>query len=115
MPWPRKEPDPLEARRRQLAEQQRHLSEQKKRLTERLNSIPSSAGARRIEPPVWRREEDGPNGRDAEPTPARRRNLARQRQRDMVLFFIFIIVLLIVLGVVIWVAYVRNTIPINGT
>jgi hypothetical protein len=117
MPWNRNDFDPLEARRRQLAEQERLLSEQRKRLTEELQQTAefSSAGVKPAEPPVWRMEEDGPHSRVAEPAPPRKRNLAHQRQRDMVLFFIFIGVLLVVLVVVLWVAYVRNTAPVNGT
>jgi hypothetical protein len=113
MPWNRNDPDPLEARRRQLAEQERLLTEQRKRLTEQLRQSGESS-IKPAEPPVWRMEEDGPPQRIADPTPVRKRNLARQRQRDMVLFFIFIIVFLIVLVIVLWVAYVHNTAPING-
>jgi predicted nucleic acid-binding Zn ribbon protein len=46
--------------------------------------------------------------------PVRKRNLARQRQRDMLLFFIAVGVLLLVMGILIWVAYVRNTAPGTG-
>jgi len=114
MPWNRNEPtDPLEVRRRQLAEQERLLAEQRKRLTETLQGDPSSS-LKPVEPPVWRMEEDGPSSRAADPTPARKRHLARQRQRDMVLFFLFIAVLLVVLGIVLWVAYVHNTATVNG-
>ena len=116
MAWNRSDPDPLEARRRQLAEQERLLSEQRKRLTELLHQSGESlpANVKPAEPPVWRMEEDGLPQRVAESTPARRRNLARQRQRDMVLFFVFIGLFLIVLVIVLWVAYVHNTAPING-
>jgi hypothetical protein len=113
MPWNRNDPDPLEARRRQLAEQERLLSEQRKRLTEQLHPSGESP-VKPVEPPVWRMEEDGPHERITDPTPARKRNLARQRQRDMVLFFVFIGLFLIVLVIVLWVAYVHNTAPING-
>jgi hypothetical protein len=116
MPWKRNDPDPLEARRRQLAEQERLLSEQRKRLTEELRRSGEfpAADAKPAEPPVWRMEEDGLHYRVAEPAPARRRNLARQRQRDMILVFGLIILFLIVVGIVLWVAYVRNTAPVNG-
>ena len=115
MPWNRNDPDPLEARRRQLAEQERLLVEQKKRLTELLQeSAESGANIKRAEPPVWRMEEDSLSQRVTDPIPARKRNLARQRQRDMVLCIIFIVVLLIVLGIVLWVAHVHNTAPIGG-
>jgi hypothetical protein len=116
MPWNRNDPDPLEARRRQLAEQERLLTEQRRRLTELLrpSGESPSANAKPIEPPVWRMEEDGPHQRVAEPTSARKRNLARQRQRDMILVFGLIILLLIVLGIFLWLAHVHNAIPITG-
>jgi hypothetical protein len=115
MSWNRNDPDPLEARRRQLAEQERLLSEQRKRLTELLHqSGESGAHVKPAEPPVWRMEEDSPHQRATDPIPARKRNLARQRQRDMVLCLIFIVVLLVVLGIVLWVAHVHNTAPISG-
>jgi len=114
MPWNRNDPDPLEARRRQLAEQERLLSEQRRRLTAQLHGESSPASVKPAEPPVWRMEENGRHERIADPTPARKRNLARQRQRDMILFFVFIGLFLIVLVIVLWVAYVHNTAPING-
>jgi hypothetical protein len=114
MAWNRNDPDPLEARRRQLAEQERLLSEQKKRLTEELHQSGESLPVKAAEPPVWRMEEDGPHERAIDPTPPRKRNLARQRQRDMIVFFVCIGVLLIVLVIVLWVAHVHNTAPING-
>jgi hypothetical protein len=110
MPWNRNDPDPLEGRRRQLAEAERLLFEQRKKLKEELRQSGEPSPA---EPPVWRMEEDGRHERVTDPVPARKRNLARQRQRDMVLFFLFIGLLLIVLVVVLWV-YVHNTAPING-
>jgi hypothetical protein len=112
MPWNRNEPDPLEARRRQLAEQQRLLAEQRRRLTEQVQ--PSDEAVRRAEPLVWRTEDDSPVARAAEPTPARKRNLARQRQRDMIVVFGLVILFLIVLGMLIWVAYVHNMAPGNS-
>ena len=117
MPRNRNDPDPLEVRRRQLAEQERLLSEQRKRLTEQLQQSGefSPANAKPAEPPVWRMEEDSQHERVTDPTPARKRNLARQRQRDMVLFFLFLALALIVLLIVLWVAYVHNTAPVNGT
>jgi hypothetical protein len=114
MAWNRNDPDPLEARRRQLAEQERLLSEQRKRLTEELRQSGEPTPAKPAEPPVWRMEEDGRHERVTDPAPARKRNLARQRQRDMVLVFGLIILFLIVVGIVLWVAHVHNTTPING-
>jgi hypothetical protein len=59
-------------------------------------------------------EEDLASHRSAEPTPARKRHLARQRQRDMILFFIVVGVLLVLLIIALWIAYVRNTGPNSG-
>ncbi len=113
MPWNRNDPpDPLEARRRQLAEQERLLAEQRQRLHDELRG--SGEDAKPAEPPVWRMEDDNRHERAADPTPARKRHLGRQRQRDMVLFFIFILVLIIVLAVVFLIAYVHNTTPATG-
>ena len=115
MPWNRNEPGPLELRRRQLAEQERHLAEQRRLLAEQLQqSVTPSAVRKAAEPPVWRREDDAHVDRAAEPTPARKRNLARQRQRDMLLFFIAVGVLLMVVTIFVWVAYVRNNAPTIG-
>jgi hypothetical protein len=113
MPWPRNEPDPLENRRRQLAEQERLLSQQRRLLTEKLKSG-DAASVKRAEPPVWRMEDDSPAPRAPEIGTARKRNLGRQRQSDMILFFVFIAVLLIV-GIVLWVVYVHSTAVVNGT
>ena len=114
MPWNRNEPDPLEARRRQLAEQERLLFEERRRLTEELHPTgeSSSADVKPAEPPVWRMEEDGP--RVTDPIPARKRNLARQRQRDMALVFSLVILLVIVLVIALWVARVHNIAPVTG-
>ena len=116
MPWSRNDPDPLEARRRQLAEQERLLSEQRKRLTEQLReSVELPPDLKPAEPPVWRMEEDARPQRVADPTPARKRNLGRQRQRDKVLFFVFIGLLLIVVFIVLWIASAHSTAPVSGT
>ena len=116
MPWNRNDPDPLEAKRRQLAEQERLLAEQRRLLTEQLQQSgdSSSARAKPAEPPVWRMEDDGHHEHFADPTPARKRNLARQRQRDMILFFVFILVFLVVMSILLWLAYVHNTAPATG-
>jgi hypothetical protein len=113
MPWNRNDPDPLEARRRQLAEQERLLSQQRKLLTEQLRQSgdPSSTHAKPAEPPIWRMEDDGPRQRVTDPTP---RNLARQRRRDRLLVFALIVLLLIVMGIVLWVAHVHNITPASG-
>ena len=106
MPWRSNDPDPLEDMRRKLAEQERLLAEKMARLNEGLDpSGPPPSEVKPVEPPVWRLEED----HSTEPLPVRKRNLARQRQRDMLLFFIAVGVLVIVVCLLIWVAYVRNT------
>lgn len=115
MPWKRNEPpDPLEARRRQLDEQQRLLREQREKLHDELRGSNDPAATKAAEPPVWRMEDDGHSVLPAEPTPARKRHLARQRQRDMVLFFLFIGVLVVVLVVAFIIAYAHNTASATG-
>jgi len=115
MPWPRNDRDPLEAMRRKLAEEEQRLAAEMARLAQELNGDSAHVDVKPVEPPIWRMEEDGMSPhRIAEPTPARKRNLARQRQRDMILFFTLLGVLIVVLVIVIWVAYVRNTAPNNG-
>jgi hypothetical protein len=114
MPWNRNDPDPLEARRRQLAEQERLLAEQRKRLTEELLHSDDPAEHKRAEPPVWRMEDDVPHPRITEPSATRKRHLARQRQRDMFLFFIFGLVFIVVV-IVLLVVHSHNATPIGGT
>ena len=109
MAWNRDEPDPLENRKRQLAEQERALAEQRRRLTEQLQASPqTSAQAKRAEPLVWRTEDDSIPARAPDPTPARKRALARQRQNDMILVFVLVALLVVVLGVVLWIAHVHT-------
>jgi hypothetical protein len=105
MPWPRNQPDPLEIRRRELAEQQRLLVEKMSRLNEELHQGPKPAVTepKQPEPPVWRMEEDSPRPHFVEPASARPRDLARQRQRDRFVFMICMVLLLLVICVVIWV------------
>jgi hypothetical protein len=116
MPWHRNDPDPLEERRRQLAEQERRLAEQMSRLTQQMHPSgePPPPVAKPVEPPVWRLEEDHPSLRPTELVPTRKRHLARQSQRDMLLFFIAVGVLLVVMGIFAWVAYVHSTAPVTG-
>jgi hypothetical protein len=92
MPRSRKAPDSLEHRRRQLALQERLLAEKMSRLSDQLSrGAEGLAGdpAKPAEPPVWRLEEDVPR-RSTEPAAQRKRNLGRQRQRDMIVFFVMI-------------------------
>jgi len=102
--------------RRKLAEQERLIADEMSRLTEELQHADNpSPVVKPVEPPVWRKEEDGLSHPGMDPAPRNKPHLARQRQRDMMLFFIAIIVLLVILIIVLWVAYVRNSAPINGT
>jgi len=106
MPWNRNDPpDPIEVKRRQLAEQERLLSEKMSQLHEELHQSGEPPSSKPGEPPVWRLEEESVIRPLPEPAATRKGTLARQRQRDMVLFFIFIALLLIVLGFVIWAHY----------
>lgn len=105
MSWNRHDPDPLEARRRQLAEQERLLAEQMSRLTDELHHAgePIPREIKPAEPPLWRMEDDHPIHRITESAPPRQRNLGRQRQRDMILFFVCILALLLALGIFLWI------------
>ena len=116
MLWNRNDPDPLDARRRLLAEQERLLAEQRRLLTEQLQQSgdPAAAKLKPAEPPVWRMEDDIRNRQFAEPVPTRRRNLARQRQRDMALVFSLVVLLVIILVIALWVARVHNLAPVTG-
>ena len=111
MPWNRNDPDPLEIKRRKLEEQERLLAEQMSRLMEEIHNSgePLPKEIKPSEPPVWRQDDDAAYPRAVEPTPARKRNLARQRQRDMILFFLFGALLLLALGLMLWRAYAHHT------
>ncbi len=103
MPKKRDDSSPLEAKRRLLEEQERLLAQKRRELKEQLESkgAPEAAAAARAdEPPVWRMEDDA---QDYDAEPARFRHLARQRRRDMVVFFACIVLLLAVIGVLLWV------------
>jgi hypothetical protein len=115
-PWNRNAPDPFKDKRRMLAEQERLLAEQMSRLREELqhSGDPLADNLKPVEPPVWRMEDETQSRHAADPTPARKRNLARQRQRDMIWFFVILIVLVTLLVIGLWVAYVHNTAPNNG-
>jgi hypothetical protein len=105
---PRKEPDPLSGKRKLLAEQERLLAERMEKLNRRLanNGEEETGPPKPIEPPVWRLEEDGsPVRRPAEPAVANRRVLARQRQRDMLIFFVMIVALIVAVLLVLALAH----------
>jgi hypothetical protein len=117
MPLPRKDPDSIEHKRRQLARQERLLAEQMSRLSAQLRRGGAAFDedpARPIEPPVWRLEEDGRHPRRVpELSPQPKRNLGRQRQRDMIIFFIMLGALLIV-GFMVYLLLHLHTQGING-
>ena len=102
MAWSRDEPDPLRAKRRQLANQEKELALRMSQLTEELRRAPNER-KKAPEPPVWRLEDEISPRQAAESTSARRRNLARQTRRDKILFFLFIAVLLVVSCIFFWV------------
>ena len=103
----RDDSNPIEARRRQLEEQEKLVAQKRREIRDQIES--GSAGARVGEPPIWRREDEEHHDAAPEPTPARRRHLAHQRRRDMILFFAFIAVLLIVVVAVLWLMHVHSS------
>ncbi len=108
MPKFRDESDPLAAKRRALAEQARQLAQKRRELKAQIESGAGPAAAAKIdEPPVWRLEDDFQR-HNPEPTPARRRHLARQRQRDLMLFLIFGMLLVIII-ILLWMAWRHTT------
>jgi hypothetical protein len=114
MPWNRNEPDPLEDRRRLLAEQERLLAAQRQQLIEKLHPNGHAEPAKPAAPLVWRNEDESPVLRETEPTPARKRHLARRRRRDRLVVIGLSILFLIVVVMMIWVAYVHNMPPSGG-
>jgi len=113
MPRKRDDSSPLDAKRRLLEQQEKLLAQKRAELKAQLESHgepeATAAAAKVDEPPVWRIEDDEP--RDYELEPARYRHLARQRRRDMIVFFACITVLLIVIAVLLWVVYVHTSAP----
>jgi hypothetical protein len=106
MPKKRDDSNPLDAKRRLLEQQEQFLAQKRAELKAQLESRGAPAAAAKVdEPPVWRIE-DEPNDYDAEP--ARYRHLARQRRRDMIVFFACIGLLLLVIVVLLWVVYVHT-------
>ena len=110
MPKKRDDSNPLDAKRRSLEQQEKLLAQKRAELKAQLESggAPEAAAAAKAdEPPVWRMEDEEPLDYDTEP--ARYRHLARQRRRDMIVFFACITVLLIVIAVLLWVVYVHTS------
>jgi hypothetical protein len=109
MPKRRDDSNPLDAKRRQLEEQERALAQKRAELQAQLESGGTSPSATRVEePPVWRME-DEPQEHEFEP--AQYRHLARQRRRDMFIFFACIALLLVVIAVLLYVLYARAGTP----
>jgi hypothetical protein len=104
MPWSRSEPDPLKARRRQLAEQERLLAERMSQLSQELQGDWAKTAGKKggLEPPVWRMEDEATRYTSPETPALRGRALARQRQRDMMIFFLCTALLLAIMGLVFW-------------
>ncbi|HEX4141554.1 MAG TPA: hypothetical protein VHY09_14490 [Candidatus Methylacidiphilales bacterium] len=108
MPKKRDDSNPLDAKRRLLEQQEQLLAQKRAELKAQLESggAPQAAAAAKAdEPPIWRIE-DEPNDYEAEP--ARFRHLARQRRRDMIVFFACIGVLLLVIAVLLWVLCIHT-------
>ena len=101
--WSRSEPDPIKARRRQLAEQERFLAERMAQLNRELHAGPDApAGKKAPEPPVWRMEDEAQKSAATEAGPGAPRVLARQRRRDKAIFFLCIAFLLGLILIVAW-------------
>jgi hypothetical protein len=112
MPRKRDDSNPLEAKRRLLEQQEKLLAQRRAELKAQLESGGAPEAAAKVdEPPVWRMEDD-PNEFDTEP--ARYRQLARQRRRDMVVFFACIVLLVIVIAVLLWVMWGRGGTPASA-
>src|ERR1700748_1657284 len=110
MPRRRNDPDPFDDKRRKLAEQERIIAEKMARISEGLDPDGPPTPPEPTEPPVWRLEEDAASRPSDAPLPLKR-HLARQTQRDMMLFFIALGVLIIVMTILVWVAAVHNSAP----
>jgi hypothetical protein len=109
MPKRRDDFNPLDAKRRALEEQERLLAQKRADLKAQIDGGGTTSSAARIdEPPVWRME-DEPQEHELEP--AQYRHLARQRRRDMFIFFACIALLLVVIAVLLWVLYARAGTP----
>jgi t-SNARE complex subunit (syntaxin) len=106
---PRKEPDPLQGRRKLLAEQERLLAERMTKLHQKLArngeeedpNVPSKPP----EPPVWRLEEETPRAPRHEAPAMNKRVLNRQRRNDQILFCIMMVALVVVVLLVLALAH----------
>lgn len=114
MPWPHNDSDPLIRRKRELEAQQRMLVKRMSALAEDLQrgGQPVPDHLKQPEPPVWRMEDEG-RPRLSDLTPARRRHLAHQRQRDMIIFFAFMVVLAVAVVLVYWLFKSRSGVSVS--
>jgi hypothetical protein len=104
MPWHRREPDPFQAQREKLVARERQLAAERARLTAELQqAVDPESAPRAPEPPVWRLEDEAPPE-----TPARRKALAHQRRRDMLIFFVCMGLLFAVIAVWLWIYNTHN-------
>jgi hypothetical protein len=101
MPWSRSEPDPIKAKRRQLAERERLLAARMAQLNQELHDGPAPVEKKMPEPPVWRMEDETPKPAASDVVPGAPRVLARQRRRDKVIFFLCIAFLFVLILVVV--------------
>lgn len=94
--------DPVEKRRRELAEQQKLLSAQMNELEAKLEAEknPPPPEPKEVGPPVWRLEEEESFVRDEETreAPRSKRVLRAQRQRDFLNFLKFFVPLALILA-----------------
>jgi hypothetical protein len=110
---PRKEPDPLQGRRKLLAEQERLLAERMSKLHEKLarggEEEDPNVPPKPPEPPVWRLEEDVPRAPRFNAPNVNKRVLNRQRRNDQILFGIMMVALVVVVLLVL--ALARSRLP----
>jgi len=110
MPKNRDASNPLATKRRLLEERERLLAQRRRELKQQLESGGAPEAAARVDqPPVWRMEDDH-HDRAVDSSSARPRHLARQRQRDMVVFFCMGL-LLAVIVVLLWIAWIHTASP----
>jgi t-SNARE complex subunit (syntaxin) len=106
---PRKEPDPLQGRRKLIAEQERLLAERMTKLHEKLarggEEEDPNVPPKPPELPVWRLEEDVQRLPRHEAPAVNKRVLNRQRRNDQILFCIMMVALVVVVLLVLALAH----------
>jgi hypothetical protein len=104
MPWFRDDdPEPLRAKRRELAEKERALAARMSELARELRDGPAAEARKLAEPPVWRLEDDHARRNLSETSAVRSPTLARQRRRDKIFFFLLIALLLVLTCIFFWI------------